>query len=206
VIVDKDNPGLDIAETYTNMYGGVQAEIVFDDCRIDQKKVLIRGPEAFKTLLKTFNVERCHNAMMSLSVARNAFEKSLDYAQQREQFGEQIGEFQAVSHKLADMTIKLEAARLLVFQAVQSAITSGSDGLPSRLQTSVAKVFANEIGVEIADAAVQIHGANGYMQGHPVEYIYRKVRGRAIAGGTVEIHRNGIVDALYKYGYEPYSA
>jgi alkylation response protein AidB-like acyl-CoA dehydrogenase len=205
VIVDQDTPGFEIGERYTNMYGGDQAELVFDDCRVDESQVLIRGEDAFKTLLKTFNVERCHNAMMSVTVARNAFEKALDYAQQREQFGQPIGDFQAIGHKLADMTIKLEAARLLVFKAAESAITTESDGLPSRLQTSVAKVFANEIAEEVASEAVQIHGANGYIQGHPVEYIYRKVRGRQIAGGTVEIHRDGIVDALYKHGYEPYS-
>ncbi|MFB6211442.1 MAG: acyl-CoA dehydrogenase family protein [Halobacteriales archaeon] len=204
VIVDKDADGIEIAETYTNMYGGHHAELVFDDCRVDNEQVLIRGEDAFKTLLQTFNVERCHNAMMSVSMARNAFEKSLEYAQDREQFGQPIGEFQAVSHKLADMAINLEAARLLVFQAANATMTEDDDGLPTRLLTSVAKVFANEMAEEIASDAVQIHGANGYMQGHPVEYLYRKVRGREIAGGTVEIHRNGIVDALYKHGYDPY--
>lgn len=205
VVVDADNPGLEVTETYTNMYGGEQAELVFDDCRVDEDRVLIRGADAFKTLLQTFNVERCHNAMMSVSLARNAFERALAYAQEREQFGEPIGEFQAVSHKLADMAINIEAARLLVFQAAQSAIAEGSDGLPARLQTSVAKVFANEMAETVASDAVQIHGANGYMRGHPVEYIYRKVRGRKIAGGTVEIHRNGIADALFKHGYDPYA-
>lgn len=204
VIVDKDTPGFEIAELYTNMYGGHNAELVFDDCRVDESQILVRGEDAFKTLLQTFNVERCHNAMMSVSLARNVFEKSLEYAQQREQSGEPIGNFQAISHKLADMTIKLEAARLLVFQAATSAIEDNDQGLPSRLQTSVAKVFANEMAEEVASDAVQIHGANGYMKGHPAEYIYRKVRGRKIAGGTVEIHRNGIVDALYKHGYDPY--
>lgn len=205
VIVDNDAQGFELAETYTNMYGGEQAELVFDDCRVNQSQILLRGEDAFKRLLKAFNVERCHNAMMSLSVARNAFEKSLEYAQTREQFGQTIGDFQAVSHKLADMAIKLEAARLLILKATSSTIAETTQGLPSRMQTSIAKVFANEIAEDIASDAVQIHGANGYMQGHPVEYIYRKVRGRLIAGGTVEIHREGIVNDLYKNGYEPYS-
>lgn len=204
IIVDKNTSGLEIAETYTNMYGGHQSRIVFNDCRVDEGQVLVRGEDAFKDLLKSFNIERCHNAMMSVSLARNAFEKSLEYAQQREQFGQPIGNFQAISHKLANMAMKIEAARLLVFQATTSAISNGNDGVPSRLQTSIAKVFANEIGEEVASDAVQIHGAKGYMKGHPVEYIYRKIRGRKIAGGTVEIHRNGIADVLYKYGYNPY--
>jgi len=204
VLVDKDNPGLEIVETYTNMYGAHQSRIQFDDCRADESQVLVRGEDAFVKLLKSFNVERCHNAMMSVSLARNAFEKSLDYAQEREQFGEPIGDYQAISHKLADMAMKIEAARLLVFQATTSTIDDGNDGFTSRAQTSIAKVFANEIGEEVANDAVQIHGAKGYMKGHPTEYIYRKIRGRKIAGGTAEIHRNGIASVLYKHGYDPY--
>lgn len=204
VIVDKDNPGLEIVERYTNMYGGTHSRIQFDDCRLDESQVLVRGEDAFVKLLKSFNVERCHNAMMSVSLARNVFEKSLDYAQEREQFGEPIGDYQAISHKLADMAMKIEAARLMVYQATTAAIGDGNDGLPARVQTSAAKVFANEIGEEVANDAVQIHGAKGYMQGHPAEYVYRKIRGRKIAGGTAEVHRNGIADELYKRGYDPY--
>ncbi|MFB6156977.1 MAG: acyl-CoA dehydrogenase family protein [Haloferacaceae archaeon] len=203
VVVDADAPGLELAETYTNMYGGTQGELLFDDCRVDEEQVLIRGEDAFKTLLRTFNVERCHNAMMCVSMARNAFEKALDYAQEREQFGQPIGEYQAVGHKLADMATNVEAARLLVLNAAAADRHDG-DGLPSRLRTSAAKVFANEMAEDVVSDALQIHGANGYMKGHPVEYLYRKVRGRKLAGGTVEIHRNGIVDALFKHGYDPY--
>lgn len=204
VIVDKDTPGLEHVETYTNMYGGEQSRIQFDNCRVDKSQVLIRGEDAFVKLLKEFNVERCHNAMMSVSLARNAFEKSLEYAQEREQFGEPIGENQAISHKLADMAMKIEAARLLVFQATTSAISDGNDGLTSRAQTSIAKVFANEMGEEVANDAIQIHGAKGYMKGHPTEYIYRKIRGRKLAGGTAEIHRDGIANVLFEHGYDPY--
>jgi alkylation response protein AidB-like acyl-CoA dehydrogenase len=204
VIVDADAQGFEVGELYTNMYGGENGELVFRDCTVSTEQILIRGEDAFKSLLQAFNVERCHNAMMSISVVRNVFEKALEYAQEREQFGKPIGDNQAVSHKLANAAIKLEAARLLVFKAAQSSITNSAAGLPSRLQTSMAKVFANEIAEEIASDVVQIHGANGYMKGHPAEYVYRKVRGRKIAGGTVEIHRNGIADVLYKYGYEPY--
>lgn len=204
VLVDRDNPGLEQVETYTNMYGGTQSRIQFSNCRVNKDQVLVRGENAFVKLLKEFNTERCHNAMMSVSLARSAFEKSLEYAQEREQFGGPIGENQAISHKLADMAMKIEAARLLVFQATTSATGEGNDGVKSRAQTSIAKVFANKMGEEVANDAVQIHGAKGYMQGHPVEYIYRKIRGRKIAGGTAEIHRDGIADVLYDHGYNPY--
>jgi alkylation response protein AidB-like acyl-CoA dehydrogenase len=202
VIVDRDTPGFSIGETYENMAGKMQAELLFDECHLDDEQVLVRGEDALKELLQTFNLERCHNALMSLVIARNAFERSLEYAQQREQFGQPIGEFQAIKHKLADMAMNIEAARYLIYRAVLT-YRSGN-GLPTRMQTSIAKVFAAEMGEQVLTDALQIHGANGYMKGHPIEYLYRLVRHRKISGGTVEVHRNGIADTLYKHGYDPY--
>jgi len=202
VIVDRDAAGFEVSETYTNMYGGTQAELRLKDCRIDPGQVLVRGKDGFKRLLETFNIERLHNGMMCVSLARNAFERALDHAQSREQFGQPIGDFQAIQHKLADMVISIEAARLLILQA---ASTYGRNiGLPDRLQTSIAKVFANEMAQRVVNQSLQIHGANGYIRDHPIEYLYRYIRGTSIAGGTVEVHRNGITDALYRSGYEPY--
>jgi len=199
VMVEDDDPGFERGEEYVNMHGGVQGELVFDDCRIPQSRTLVRGEDALVTLLKTFNVERCHNAMMCVTVARNAFEKALAYAQEREQFDQPIGDFQAIEHKIADMAMRIETARLAVLYA--AATVDQDVGLPSRAQTSIAKVYANEVGESVLSDAVQIFGANGYMRGHPVEYMYRMVRGWKIAGGTVEVHRNGIARTLYDKGY-----
>lgn len=199
VVVEDGDPGFECGQENTNMAGETQGELVFDDCRIPAERTLVRGEDAFITLIKTFNVERCHNAMMCVTVARNAFEKALDYAQEREQFDQPIGEFQALQHKLAEMAIRLETARLGVLYAAATANTE--TGLPTRMQTSIAKTYANEVGESILTDAVQIFGANGYMRGHPVEYMYRLVRGWKIAGGTVEVHRNGIARTLFEDGY-----
>lgn len=199
VMIEDDDPGFSRGGEYTNMAGGVQGELIFEDCQIPKDRTLVRGEDAFVSLLKTFNVERCHNAMMCVTVARNAFEKALAYAQDREQFGQAIGDFQAIQHKVADMAMRIETARLAVLHA--AATVDDDNGLASRAQTSIAKVYANEVGEAVLTEALQIFGANGYMQGHPIEYMYRLVRGWKIAGGTVEVHRNGIARTLYKKGY-----
>lgn len=199
VVVEESDPGFSRGESDTNMAGHEQGELILDDCRVPAERILIRGEDALIELLKTFNVERCHNAMMCVSVARNAFEKALSYVQTREQFDQPIGDFQAIEHMLADMAIRLETARLAVLYGAATANTDA--GLSARAQTSIAKVHANEIGESVVSDALQLFGATGYMQGHPVEYMYRLVRGWKIAGGTVEVQRNGIARELKKHGY-----
>lgn len=198
IVVDKDTPGLSLDDGTTNMAGHVQNELYFDDCRVPEEQILVHEKEAFKELMIEFNVERCHNAMMCIACGLNAFDKALTYAQEREQFGQPIGDFQGIEWKLADMAIELEAARLLIYRAAANA----QDSDPSRLETSIAKVKANEAGQMVVDEALQVHGAMGYMQESPLEYMYRWVRGWKIAGGTVEVQRNGIASHLKKYGLE----
>ncbi|PGF13908.1 acyl-CoA dehydrogenase [Natrinema sp. CBA1119] len=198
IVVDKDTDGLSLDDGTTNMAGHVQNELYFDDCRVPEEQVLVHEKEAFKELMIEFNVERCHNAMMCVACGLNAFDKALTYAKEREQFGQPIGDFQGIEWKLADMAIDLEAARLLIYRAAANA----QDSDPSRLETSIAKVKANEVGQHVVDEALQIHGAIGYMQDSPLEYMYRWVRGWKIAGGTVEVQRNGIASYLKKYGLE----
>lgn len=198
IVVDKDTDGLTLDDGTTNMAGHVQNELYFDDCVVPEDQVLVHEPEAFKELMIEFNVERCHNAMMCVACGLSAFDKALEHARQREQFGQPIGEFQGIEWKLADMAIELESARLLIYRAAANA----QEGSPSRLETSLAKVKANEVGQFVVDEALQIHGATGYMQGSPLEYMYRWVRGWRIAGGTVEVQRNGIASELKKKGLD----
>ncbi|MFC7229819.1 acyl-CoA dehydrogenase family protein [Salinirubellus salinus] len=198
VVVDADAPGLTVEDGYVNMADHRQNVLRFDDCRIPVEHELAVGADAFKELLAEFNVERCHNAMMCVACGLNAFDTAREHAADREQFGQPIGEFQAIEHKLADMAINLDAARLLVYRTAANA----RGGTASRMEASIAKVFANEAGQEVVDQAMQICGAMGYSKDSPLEYLYRWVRGWRIAGGTVEIHRNGIAEQLRKYGFE----
>ena len=198
VVVDADAPGLEIDAGYENMAGHAQALLRFDGCRVPEEHVLAHGPESFKELLVEFNVERCHNAMMCIACGLNAFDRALDHTMEREQFDQPIADFQGVEWKLADMATRLEAARLLVYRAAANA----RDADPSRLETSMAKVFANEAGQYVVDEALQLHGAQGYAKDSPLEYLYRLVRGWKIAGGTVEIQRNMIASDLKKHGLD----
>jgi alkylation response protein AidB-like acyl-CoA dehydrogenase len=198
VVVDKDADGFEVGEAYTNMAGHEQHELIFDDCAVPEEQILVQGKDSFKELLIEFNVERCHNAMMCVTCGLNAFDKALEHAKTREQFDQPIADFQGIEWKLADMAMKLDAARLLIYRAAANAI----DSSPSRLETSIAKVVANEFSDEVVDQALQIHGAMGYMQDSPIEYLYRWVRGWRIAGGTTEIQRNNIAHVIKKYGFE----
>lgn len=198
IVVDKDTDGLTLDDGTTNMAGHVQNEIYFDDCVVPQEQVLVHEPEAFKELMIEFNLERCHNAMMCVACGLNSLDRALEFAQEREQFDQPIGDFQGIEWKLADMAIELEAARLMIYRAA----TNAQDRDPSRLETSLAKVKANEAGQKVVDEALQIHGAIGYMKESPLEYMYRWVRGWKIAGGTVEIQRDGIASYLKKYGLD----
>jgi alkylation response protein AidB-like acyl-CoA dehydrogenase len=195
VVVDADADGLTVGDGYENMAGGVQTDLYLDDCRVSKEQILAIGEDSFKQLLKEFNVERCHNAMMCVACGLNAFDKALSHAAERNQFDQPLSDFQGIEWKLARMATELESARLLIYRAAES-------DSPSRLETSIAKIKANEVGQEVVDEALQIHGAMGYTKGNPLEYMYRLVRGWKIAGGTIEIQLNGVATELKKYGLE----
>ncbi|MFC7233499.1 acyl-CoA dehydrogenase family protein [Saliphagus sp. GCM10025308] len=195
VMVDADAPGMTVGDGYENMAGHIQTDLFLDDCRVPKEHVLAHGTEAFKELLQEFNVERCHNSMMCVACGLNALDKALDHGKERVQFGQPIAEFQGIEWKLARMAIELDAARLLIYRAASKA-------QPTRMETSIAKVKANEAGQMAVDESLQIHGASGYMKESPLEYLYRLVRGWRIAGGTVEVQQNTIASQLKKYGFD----
>jgi len=123
---------------------------------------------------------------------RSAFKWRGEYAQERKQFGSRIGEFQGIRWMLVEMAMKIEAARLLTYQAAAE---------PTRLKSSMAKAVASEMVERVTSDSLQIFGGYGYMRDHPLEYLYRLARGRRIAGGTVEIQKNMIAQELLKKGF-----
>jgi len=198
LIIEFDWDGVEIQEHYTNMHGGTQSQIRFDDVDVPEENVLTRGKGGFVDQLKALNWERLGCATLANSFSRNALEKALDYAQQREQFGQPIGDFQGIEWKLADMLTELEAGRMLTYRAAMNAHQQGR--VPDRLDTSIAKLFSTERAEHIVSEALQIHGANGYQQGHPLEYLYRMARGRRLAAGTDEIQKNQIASVMKESG------
>jgi alkylation response protein AidB-like acyl-CoA dehydrogenase len=128
-------------------------------------------------------------------IAKWLFDDALEYAQHREQGGNPIADYQAVSHRLTDMAINLETSRWLIYRALSG------DELPGRALSCMTKVHAAEKLHEVVDDALQIKAANGFVGDTPESYAYRRLRGYLIAGGTPDIHRNNVAKSLLKHGY-----
>jgi len=193
LIIEKGTPGFTFGkpERFMGLQGLPSSDLIFDNCRVPKENLVI--PEGgFKNLMLAFDIERLGNATMSLGIAQGALEESIRYSRERKQFGKEICEFQAVQLMLADMAMKVEAARLLIYRAA----TETSLGKPSVLHSSVAKCFANEIAKEVTDLALQIHGGYGYSKEYPIERMLRDSRGWPVAGGTVQIQRLNIAAEL----------
>lgn len=194
VIMEFDDPGVEIGNHFTNMFGHTQTQFFMDDVLIPEENVLVRGRDAFKEQLKSLNWERLGNAALSNATALCAFDKALAYAQDREQFGQRIGDFQGIEWKLADMAKEIQCSRSMMYSAAEAAEARG--GIPDRLATHIANLYSGEKLERVVSESLQIHGANGYQRGHPLEYLYRFARGRRIAAGTDEIQKNTIARVL----------
>jgi alkylation response protein AidB-like acyl-CoA dehydrogenase len=193
VYVERDTPGVSFGEQEQLMgFRGIpSADIYFDNVQVPKENLIVEAG-GFTRLMQAFDLERCGNAVMALAQASGALEDVIDYVQQRKQFGKPIVEFQAVQLKLAEMAMRVEAARLLIYRAAVSA----EGGLPSIFESSVAKCFANEIAREVTSAAVQLMGGYGYSKEYPVERRMRDAWGWGIAGGTIDIQKINIAAAL----------
>jgi len=167
------------------------SEVVFTDCRLPAENLLGEEGEGFVNSLQILDGGRISIAALGLGMAQGAYECSVRYAKQRKQFGRPISEFQAIQFKLADMATQIEAARLLTYRAAwlaDRAIASGPDARITR-ESSMAKLYAGEVAVRVANEAVQIHGGYGFTKDYPVEKFYRDVKLCTIGEGTSEIQR-----------------
>jgi butyryl-CoA dehydrogenase len=178
-------------ESLMGFRGIPSADLHFDEVRVPADNIVVPAG-GFRRLMEAFDLERCGNATMALAQASGALEDVLAYVQERRQFGKPLVEFQAVQLKLADMQMKVEAARLLIWRAAANA----QDGLPSVLDSSVAKCFANSIAREVAGDAVQLMGAYGYSSDFPMERRLRDAWGWGIAGGAIDIQKVNIAAAM----------
>jgi alkylation response protein AidB-like acyl-CoA dehydrogenase len=198
VVVDFEADGVSIEQHYANMADHHQTHFVMDDVVVPEANVVTRGEEGFKNQLRALNWERLGSATLANAIARCALDKALEYARQRNQFDQPIADFQGIEWKLADAATDLEASRSLTHRAAIQAHERGR--IPDRLDASMAKLRASEMVERVVSEALQIHGANGYQQGHPLEYLYRLARGRRLAAGTDEIQKNQIAAVLKRDG------
>lgn len=197
-IVERDTPGFTVGEEEDKM--GIRAtstcELFFEDCRVPAGNLLGEENRGFKIAMLTLDAGRIGIAAQAVGIAQAALDESLKYAQERVAFGKPLAAFQAIQFQLAEMKTKVEAARLLTYQAAWKK-DAGEDYV---LEASLAKLYAAEIASEVADAAVQIHGGYGYIRDYKVERLYRDARITRIYEGTSEIQKLIIARRLLGQG------
>ena len=187
-ILEKGTPGFRPGkkENKLGMRASDTSEVIFTDCRIPAGQLLGPLGEGFIGSLKILDGGRISIAALALGMAQGALEAATRYAQQRKQFGKAISEFQAIQFKLADMATQVEAARLLVYQA---AWLADQKNVRFTRESSMAKLFASEVAVRVANECVQVHGGYGFTKDYPAEKFYRDVKLCTIGEGTSEIQR-----------------
>jgi len=186
-IVERGTPGFRPGKKENKM--GLRAsdtsEVVMQECRVPVQQLLGREGEGFIDALRILDGGRISIAALALGMARGAYEAALAYSRQRAQFGRPIAEFQAVQFMIADMLTKIEAAAGLVYRAAWMK----DRGMKTTRESAMAKLFASEVGVEVADRALQIFGGYGYVKDYPAEKYYRDMKLCTIGEGTSEIQR-----------------
>ena len=193
VVVEKGAAGFSFGnrDHHMGFRGVYSADMYFDNVEVREEDILVPAG-GFSKLMDAFDLERCGNTTMSLATAQSAFDYVLNYVQEREQFGKALVDFQGVQIQIAEMKMKLEAARLLLYRAVINA----ESGLPSIAESSVAKCFANETAREVTGKCVQLMGGYGYSKEYPLEQKMRDAWGWGIAGGAIDIQKVNITAAL----------
>ena len=193
VVVEKGTPGFSFGKRDHHMgFRGIHsADMYFDNVKVPLENILVPAG-GFGKLMDAFDLERCGNTTMSLAVAQSAFDYVLNYTQERKQFGKPLIDFQATQIQIAEMKLKLDAARMLLYRAVANA----EQGLPSIADSSIAKCFANETAREVTGKAIQLMGGYGYSKEFPIEQKMRDAWGWGIAGGAIDIQKINIASAL----------
>jgi alkylation response protein AidB-like acyl-CoA dehydrogenase len=197
-IVEKDDPGFSVGkkEKKLGLRASVTTELFFNDCRIPKNRLLAREGMGFIVALKTLDYARCGAGAQALGIAQAAMEEALKHASSRVQFGQPVYNFQAVSHTFAEMAMKIEAARALVYN-VAKYIDSGAKDFSG--YSSMAKCLATDTAMWVTERAIQMMGGFGYMRDYSVQKYFRDAKCLQIYEGTNEIQKNVIARELLKY-------
>jgi alkylation response protein AidB-like acyl-CoA dehydrogenase len=199
IVVPKDAPGLSFGKQEDKMGWRAQptAALLFDECRVPVANLVGEEGQGFRIAMAGLDGGRINIGACSLGAARHALEQALSYTGQRKQFGQPIANFQATQFRLADMATELEAARLMIWRAAQALDDKDPD---ASVYCAMAKRFATDIGFEVCNAALQLHGGYGYLRDFPLERHVRDVRVHQILEGTNEIMRVVIARRLLSRG------
>lgn len=195
-VVERGTPGFSAGkkENKLGMRASETAEMVFDNCRLHKSQILGNVGEGFVQSMKILDGGRISIAALALGIAKGAYEASVKYSKERHQFGKPISDFQAISFKLADMAVKIEAAELLTRQAADMK----NANMKMTKEAAMAKYFASEVSVEVSTDSVQIFGGYGYTKDFPVEKYYRDSKLCTIGEGTSEIQKLVIAREILK--------
>ena len=195
-IVERGTPGFAAGrkENKLGMRASETTEMIFTDCRVPVENVIGAVGEGFVQSLKVLDGGRISIAALSLGIAQGALEASIQYSKERQQFNQPISQFQGIAFKLADMATEIEAARLLTYRAAEMK----DAGLNVNRESAMAKLYASEVSVRVANEAVQIFGGYGYTKDYPVEKFYRDAKLCTIGEGTSEIQKLVIARTLLK--------
>ena len=197
IAVRDETPGLKIGrrEPAMGLRGIPEAEVILEDMELPPSALVLppRGlKHGFADLMNAYNGQRVGAATVALGIAQGAYQLALDYSQTREQFGRPIAEFQGLNWMLADMSVKLAAARLMI----QRAAANAGAGFPDVLEAAQAKIFAADMAIEVTNNALQVFGAAGYSRNRPLERMVRDARMFTIGGGTAQILRTVVASRI----------
>jgi alkylation response protein AidB-like acyl-CoA dehydrogenase len=187
IIVPTDAKGFKVIDNYEKMglHSSNTTELFMEDVRVPEENLLGKRGDGFKQFLVTLDGGRIGIGAMAVGIAQAAYEKALAYAKERKQFGRSISKFQAIQFKLADMAMKIELARMMVYKAAWLK----DQGKKFSKEASMAKLYASEACMQICSESVQIHGGNGYMRDYHVERYFRDAKLLEIGEGTSEVQR-----------------
>ncbi len=195
-IVEKDFPGFTIGkhEKKMGIRGSSTCELIFEDCIVPKENILGKENRGFGIAMKTLDGGRIGISAQALGIAQGAMDETVKYVKERKQFGRQIGQFQNTQFQLADLQMKIEAARLLI----RSAAFKKDNKMPFTVDAAYAKLYASELAMEVTNKAIQFHGGYGYTREYPIERMMRDAKITEIYEGTSEVQRMVIAANLLK--------
>jgi alkylation response protein AidB-like acyl-CoA dehydrogenase len=202
ILVDKETPGFTFGkvEEALGLRGIPEAELIFNDCAVSRKNVVVQGDgnEGFKRLMFGYNGQRVGASAVALGIAQGAHELAVEYMKKRKTFGKTLSEYQGLQWMIAEAEVKLNAARLLIYQAACNARTMPNNVmLPSIKEASMAKTFTGHAALEVVSDSLQMFGAYGYSAELPLERMFRDVRMFQIGGGTTQAQMTMIARSVF---------
>ncbi len=184
VLAEQGTVGLEYNRAYHTMGGEYLSDVRFENVELPREHLLLES-DSLRVLMDAFNTQRCLNPAICLGMAESSLEESVRYMRDRQAFGQPIGEFQGMQWKAADMATHIEAGRSLLYRAAASA-----DPFPDPVLAAMAKIYVNEMSIEVCSQGVQVHGGYGFTDEFLVSRNYRGVRYGSLGGGTTETLRN----------------